>query len=439
MNTTANEVLEFVKENDIKFIRLGFCDLLGNPKNISIISNELQSAFESGVSFDAHAICGFRDVTRSDLLLFPDPATLTVLPWRPGPGRVAHFYCDIKNPDGSEYLHDGRVLLKQVSQRAEKMGYVCKIGAECEFYLFKTDEHGEPTDVTIDRGGYLDISPLDRGEDIRREIILTLEEMGIKPETSHHEQGPGQNEIDFKFSNAIESADNLLTFKSVVKSVAARRGLFASFMPKPLPDVAGSGMHINLSLTQNGRNIFKNINEGHSNIAESFIAGILARTPEITLFLNPISNSYERFGKFEAPKFVSWSHQNRSQLIRIPAAIGEKVRMELRSPVPSLNPYLAFALVIAAGLDGIEKDIALPPSVDVDLFMADESVTKDLTPLPDSLDKAIYLAENSDFVKRTIGEELLSKYLAIKKIEAGDYAAARDKAKFYRERYFNAI
>ncbi|HHU18093.1 MAG TPA: glutamine synthetase, partial [Clostridiales bacterium] len=248
-----------------------------------------------------------------------------------------------------------------------------------------------------------------------------------------------QNEIDFKFSNAIESADNLLTFKSVVKSVAARRGLFASFMPKPLPDVAGSGMHINLSLTQNGRNIFKNINEGHSNIAESFIAGILARTPEITLFLNPISNSYERFGKFEAPKFVSWSHQNRSQLIRIPAAIGEKVRMELRSPVPSLNPYLAFALVIAAGLDGIEKDIALPPSVDVDLFMADESVTKDLTPLPDSLDKAIYLAENSDFVKRTIGEELLSKYLAIKKIEAGDYAAARDKAKFYRERYFNAI
>lgn len=439
MNTTANEVLEFVKENDIKFIRLGFCDLLGNPKNISIISNELQSAFESGVSFDAHAICGFRDVTRSDLLLFPDPATLTVLSWRPGPGRVAHFYCDIKNPDGSEYLHDGRVLLKQVSQRAEKMGYVCKIGAECEFYLFKTDEHGEPTDVTIDRGGYLDISPLDRGEDIRREIILTLEEMGIKPETSHHEQGPGQNEIDFKFSNAIESADNLLTFKSVVKSVAARRGLFASFMPKPLPDVAGSGMHINLSLTQNGRNIFKNINEGHSNIAESFIAGILARTPEITLFLNPISNSYERFGKFEAPKFVSWSHQNRSQLIRIPAAIGEKVRMELRSPVPSLNPYLAFALVIAAGLDGIEKDIALPPSVDVDLFMADESVTKDLTPLPDSLDKAIYLAENSDFVKRTIGEELLSKYLAIKKIEAGDYAAARDKAKFYRERYFNAI
>ncbi|MGI6748504.1 MAG: glutamine synthetase family protein [Anaerovoracaceae bacterium] len=439
MNTTANEVLEILKENDIKFIRLGFCDLLGNQKNISIIANELQSAFESGVSFDAHAISGFRDVTRSDLLLFPDPATLTVLPWRPGPGRVAHFYCDIKNPDGSAYLHDSRVLLKQVSQRAEKMGYVCKIGAECEFYLFKTDEHGEPTDVTIDRGGYLDISPLDRGEDIRREIILTLEEMGIKPETSHHEQGPGQNEIDFKFSNAIECADNLLTFKSVVKSVAARNGLFASFMPKPLPDVAGSGMHVNLSLAQNGLNIFRNISEGHSNIAESFIAGILARIPEITLFLNPITNSYERLGKYEAPKFVSWSHQNRSQLIRIPAAIGEKARMELRSPDPSLNPYLAFALIIAAGLDGIEKDIVLPPSVDVDLFTADESVTKELTPLPNSLDKAVYLAENSDFVKRTIGEELLSKYLAIKKNEADDFAAAGDKAKFYRERYFNAI
>ena len=439
MNTTASEVLEFMKENDVKFIRFGFCDLLGNQKNISIMADELQSAFENGVSFDAHAISGFRDVTRSDLLLFPDPATLMVLPWRPGPGRVARFYCDIKNPDGTAFSNDGRILLKRVIERAEKMGYVCKIGAECEFYLFKTGVEGEPTGVTLDKGGYMDISPLDRGEDIRREICLTLEEMGIMPETSHHEQGPGQNEIDFKFGNALESADNLMTFKSVVKSIALRNGLFASFMPKPIQNTAGSGMHVNLSLSQNGLNIFKNVNEGHSKIAESFIAGILAKTPEITLFLNPIANSYERFGQYEAPKYVSWSHQNRSQLIRIPAAIGEKVRMELRSPDPSLNPYLSFALIISAGLDGIENNMVLPPAVDEDLFTADENVTKALALLPDSLDKAVAMAENSEFVKKIVGEELLSKYLILKKKEAGDFAAAEDKERFYRERYFNIV
>jgi len=437
MNNTANEVLEFVKENDVKFIRLGFCDIFGFQKNIAIMADELQSALESGVSFDAHAIRGFRDITQSDLLLFPDPATLTVLPWRPGPGRVVRFYCDIKNPDGSVFSQDGRVLLKRSAERCEKMGYVCKIGAECEFYLFKTDENGEPTGITIDKGGYLDISPLDRGEDIRREICLTLEEMGIKPETSHHEQGPGQNEIDFKFSDSLVCADNLQTFKSVVKAIAARNGLFASFMPKPLSDAAGNGMHVNISLAQNGLNIFKNINEGHSNIVESFIAGVLAKTPEMTLFLNPLANSYERLGRFEAPKYVSWSHQNRSQLIRIPAAIGEKVRMELRSPDPSLNPYLAFALIIAAGLDGIENNMALPPAVDADLYTADESVIKTLALLPDNLDKAIALAKNSDFVKSVIGEELFSKYLAFKETEAVDFAAAKDKAEFYRERYFS--
>ena len=440
MNNTASEVLEFVKENDVKFIKLGFCDPFGFQKNISIMSDELVSAFENGVSFDAHAIKGFRDITQSDLLLFPDPATLMVLPWRPGTGRVARFYCDIKNPDGSAFLHDGRYILRRVAAQYENLGYVCKIGAECEFYLFKTDENGEPTDITLDKGGYLDISPLDKGEDIRREICLTLEEMGIKPETSHHEQGPGQNEIDFKFSDALSCADNLLTFKSVVKSVAARNGLFASFMPKPIPEAAGSGLHVNLSLAKNGLNIFRNAFGGeHSNIAESFIAGILSKTPEITLFLNPLANSYQRFGLYEAPKYVSWSHQNRSQLVRIPAAIGEKVRMELRSPDPSINPYLAFALILMAGLEGIERDLELPPAVDADLYKADENVTKTLALLPDSLDKTIVLAENSEFVKSVIGEELLFKYLAIKKAEASDFAAAEDKEAFYREKYFNFV
>ena len=439
MNATANEVLEFVKENDVKFIRLSFCDIFGVQKNISFMADGLQNAFENGVSFDAYAVRGFRDVKQSDLLLFPDPATLTVLPWRPGPGRVARFYCDLKNPDGSEFVNDSRGLLKSVIRRAEEMGYICKIGAECEFYLFRTDEDGEPTYRTFDKGGYLDIAPLDRGEDIRREICLTLEEMGIKPETSHHEQGPGQNEIDFKFSDALECADNLQSFKFAVKAIAARNGLFASFMPKPIAEEPGSGMHVNISLTQNGRNIFKNINEGHSNIAESFIAGILDKESEITAFLNPTANSYERFGKFEAPKYISLSHQNRSQLIRIPAAIGEKVRMELRSPDPALNPYLAFALIISAGLNGIEKSISLPPYVDEDLYTAGNNITKGLDSLPNSLEEALALAKKSDLVKSVVGEDLLTRYLAMKNAEAADFAAAGDKTAFYKERYFNML
>jgi len=439
MNSTATEVLEFVKENDIKFIRLGFCDILGQQKNIAIMADDLESAFEIGVSFDAHSIRGFRDVTQSDLFLFPDPATLAVLPWRPGSGRVARFYCDIKNPDGSDFIHDGRMLLKKVSARAEQMGYVCKIGAECEFYLFKTDENGEPTDIPFDKGSYLDVGPLDRGEDIRREICLSLEEMGVKPETSHHEQGPGQNEISFMFNDAVSSADNLQTFKNVVKAIAARNGLFASFMPKPILETAGSGMHVNISLSKNGRNIFVNKNEGHSNIAESFIAGILLRIQEITLFLNPLANSYERFGKFDAPKYVSWSHQNRSQLIRIPAATGTKTRMELRSPDPAMNPYLSFALLIGAGLDGIENNLALPPAIDADLYNADESITGTLAVLPDSLEKAVIATENSDFIKKVLGEELFMKYLTIKKEEVTYFNAVRNKNEFYKKQYFNVI
>jgi len=434
---TPSMALQFVKENDVKFIRLSFCDLFGFQKNISIMADELESAIKNGVSFDAHVIRGFRDITQSDLFLFPDPSTLAVLPWRPGPGRVIRFFCDIKTPNGEAFEHDTRMILKKVNERALKMGYVCKIGAECEFYLFKTNENGEPSDITLDKGTDMDISPLDKGEDIRREICLTLLEMGIRPESSHHEQGPGQNEIDFKFDNAVASADNLQTFKTVVKAIAARNGLFASFMPKPLLEAPGNGMHINLSLYQNGKNIFKDENKGLSKTADSFIAGILDKIQEITLFLNPLANSYERPGKFEAPKYVSWSHQNRSQLVRIPSASGENARMELRSPDPSLNPYLAFALIISAGLDGIENKTKLPPAVDEDLYTADNSVTKDLAQLPDTLENGINNAKNSRFIKNILGEPLLMKYIEIKKTEAEEFAAAKEKAKFYKERFFN--
>lgn len=439
MNQAVSEVLEFLRENDVKFVKLAFCDLFGAMKNVAIVSQELPAAFKNGVSFDAHSIKGFRDATESDLFLFPDPRTLTTLPWRPGPGRVVRFFCDIKNPDGSPFRYDARNILRNVEQRCLDLGFSCKVGAECEFYLFKTDEFAEPSENTIDKGEYFDIAPLDKGENIRREICLTLEEMGINPESSHHERGPGQNEIDFKFSSPLNCADNFMTFKSVVKMISSRNGTHASFMPKPIAETAGNGMHINLSLSQDGKNIFENIGKGQSKAAESFIAGILSKTPEMTVFLNPIINSYERFGEFEAPKYVSWSHQNRSQLVRIPAANDERGRMELRSPDPSLNPYLAFALILSAGLDGIENDLKLADSLDVDLYSADDKITGNLACLPENLTEAVYLAQRSDFVKKTLGEDLLSKYLAVKKEEAKAFALCADKKKFYKDKYFDVL
>ena len=440
MTTTEMEVLNFVKENDVQFIRLAFCDLFGMQKNIAIMAEELEAAFENGISFDAHAIKGFKDITDSDLLLYPDPVTLNVLPWRPGPGRVARFYCDIKNPDGTIFCHDGRTILKDVAARADTMGFNCKVGAECEFYLFKTDTNGEPTLTPFDKGGYMDLLPLDKGENIRREICLTLAEMKIQPETSRHELGPGQNEIVFKFSNILEAADNLQTFKTVVKAIAERNGLFASFMPKPLLDGPGNGFHINFSLNQKGRNIFYNTDTGELALtSEHFIAGILSKVREITLFLNLTANSYERFGKFDAPQYISWSPHNRSQLIRIPAASGERVRMEIRSPDPSVNPYLAFSLLISAGLDGIENKAELPPSINADLFTADGSITKNLVRLPGSLAEAINCVKKSTFVQKILPENLLHRFLEIKQAEAQEFEQAKDKTEFYMRKYFAVL
>lgn len=438
MTPAANDVLEFIKENDVKFIRLAFCDLSGMQKNTSIMPDELPGAFEYGIPFDAHAVKGFAEITQSDLLLVPDPSTITVLPWRPQQGRVVRFYCHIKTPDGNAFWGDTRALLKSVLDRVAKKGYSCMAGPECEFYLFKTDETGEPTMIPFDNGGYLDVYPLDKGENIRREICLNLEDMGIKPESSHHEQGPGQNEIDFKFSDALSSADNLLTFKQTVKSIAARNGLFASFAPKPIPDKSGSGLHLNLSLSRNGKNMFR-LGDEHSREAESFIAGILSKITEITAFLNPIPNSYERFGSFEAPRYVSWSHGNRSQLIRIPPAHGEKIRMELRSPDPTINPYLAIALVISAGLYGIENDLPLPESHNIDLYAADETVTEKLARLPGSLGEALDIAKRSDFVKSVLNENLFKKFIQLKTQELAAYDQASDKKEYFMANYFRII
>lgn len=439
MNYTMSEVLKFVEENDVKFIRLAFCDIFGVQKNISIMPNALQRAFEHGISFDASAVSGFMNVEESDLFLVPDPATLSVLPWRPSHGRVVRFFCDIKHPDGKPFEGDGRNILKRAVQEAETMGYCCKIGSECEFYLFQMDEKGLPTDVPHDFGGYCDIAPMDKGENVRREICLTLEEMGIIPESSHHEQGPGQNEVVFKYSDALTAADNLVTFKSVVKAIATRNGLYASFMPKPIEDKSGSGMHINISLYKNDLNVFNNRSKQHGTIPEEFLAGVMDKIPEITAFLNPLTNSYARFGKFEAPKYITWSHQNRSQLIRIPAAAGDYSRMELRSPDPACNPYFAFSLIILAGLEGIKNQLPIVPSFDFNLYEVDSDKLRSIGSIPENLGIAIDLVQKSDFVKEVLPKKTIEKFIKIKKAEWERYAQAKDKGKFEKENYFLKI
>ena len=439
MNYTVSEVLRFVEENDVKFIRLAFCDIFGVQKNISIMPSELPRAFDTGISFDASSIDGFMNIEESDLFLVPDPSTLSILPWRPSRGRVVRFFCHIKYPDGRNFEGDGRYILKTVLDELKEMKYVCKVGTECEFYLFENDEEGFPTKIPFDRGTYFDIAPVDKGENIRREICLTLEEMNITPESSHHESGPGQNEIDFKYSDALTAADNLVSFKSVVKSVAARNGLFASFMPKPLENESGSGLHINLSLFKNGLNIFKTEINEHSLAAESFIAGILNRIEDITLFLNPLTNSYNRFGKFEAPEYVSWSHKNRSQLIRIPSAKGEHSRMELRSPDPACNPYIALALIIKAGIEGIKNNATLEPPQDLNLYKAPKELSQIFRKLPNNLEIAIDKACESDFIKSILPNKTFDKYVSIKRNELEKYSLTEDKNVFETENYFYKI
>ena len=337
MKRTAQDVLNFAEDNDVKFVRLTFSDIFGNQKNISLFASELAGAFEHGVCFDGSSIAGFMNTEESDLVLWPDPDTVCILPWRPAEGRVMRMYCDITLPDGKPFEGNCRGYLQSVVRRAKAMGLTCNVGCECEFYLFETDDRGNPTKIPLDRGGYFDIAPLDKGEDIRREICFAMEDLGLRPQHSHHESGFGQNEVDFLYAPALRSADNLNTFKSTVKAIAGRNGLFASFMPKPLPDQAGSGLHVNLSLKRDGVNLFEGDIAPDSEPAH-FMAGILTHARELTAFCNPVPNSYARFGSCEAPQYISWSRQNRSQLVRLPSAHGELCRMEMRSPDPRLQP-----------------------------------------------------------------------------------------------------
>lgn len=391
------DVLTYVNEENVKFIRLAFCDIHGKQKNVAIMPDELERAFRDGISFDASAVDGFESEIRSDLFLHPDPTTLSVLPWRPSNGRVIRMLCDVRYPDGTPYAKDGRQILRTAVEAAEAAGITCNFGAEYEFYLFKRDEKGDPTREPYDNAGYMAIAPDDKGENIRREICLTLQDMGIRPETSHHEVGPGQNEIDFHYSAPMTAANDAVTFRAVVETVAARNGLYADFSPKPLTGCSGNGMHINVSVKE----------RSGKDVTEQFIAGLLAHIREISYFLNPTEDSYLRLGEMKAPRYVTWSRENRSQLIRIPAAKGEYKRIELRSPDPCANPYLAYALILHAGLDGVKRHLALRPSTDLNLYTAPREVTEQLEKLPSTLEEAYKAASESAFVKQILPEGYL--------------------------------
>ena len=399
MKYSKEEVMEYTREEDVKFIRLAFCDVFGKQKNISIMPDELPRAFDQGIAFDASAIAGFGDEAHSDLFLHPEAETLMPLPWRPEHGSVVQMFSTITYPDGTPFECDTRSLLKSAAAKAQSRGLEFTFGAEQEFYLFLLDENGKPTKVPYDEAGYMDIAPEDQGENVRREICLTLEKMGIHPESSHHEEGPGQNEIDIRYSGALTAADNALSFLRVVKAIAHRNGLFADFSPKPLEGKPGSGFHINFSLKNAGEKEFSQM-----------IAGILANIKGMTAFLNPSEESYKRLGGHKAPKYISWSTENRSQLIRIPAAEGEYRRMELRSPDPGANPYLAFALMIEAAIFGIENKLTLTGPADINFYKADQKTLAKFDTLPASFKEACKEASASEFIKNCVPSKILGIY-----------------------------
>ncbi|MDD6155086.1 MAG: glutamine synthetase family protein [Eubacteriales bacterium] len=432
MSNTVSDVLDFIDENDVKFVRLAFCDLFGHLKNVSIMHYQLDEAFRYGIHFDGSSIPGFRRVEHSDLVLKPDLDSLSVLPWRPQQGRVARFYCDIYKPDGSRYEGDPRAVLQKAVKHLEDVGFTCNMGEECEFYLFKLNDDGTPTNEPLDQGQYFDVAPLDKGENIRRDICLDLEKMGIYPEMSHHEAGPGQNEIVFQFADALTTADNLLTFKSVVRAIAARYGAWADFSPKPVVNHSGNGLHVNISLSNGDQNIFDTEDPELLKAARSFMAGVLKRVGESTLFLNSTRDSYKRLREQEAPSSVTWTREDRSQLLRLPYAMGERKRFELRSPDPCVDPYLAYALIIEAGLEGIEKGYDLPAESGGDTASTTPSYTENLPlsninmdggnrpeELPRTLEEAIKRAELSDFVRNVLGDDITRKFIDLKKVEIG--------------------
>lgn len=424
---SKEDILKIVKEQDVKFIRLQFTDIFGSLKNVAITSEQLEKALDNKCMFDGSSIEGFVRIEESDMYLRPDPDTFVIFPWRPQTGKVARLICDVYNPDGTPFEGDPRYVLKKALKKAKDMGYEAfNVGPECEFFLFLTDNEGKPTTITHDNAGYFDLGPVDLGENARRDMCLVLEEMGFEIEASHHEVAPGQHEIDFKYADALTTADNIMTFKMVVKTIAQRNGLHATFMPKPIFGINGSGMHTNASLFKDGKNAFYDENDPMqlSQDAYWFIGGLLKNMKSIAAITNPIVNSYKRLVPgYEAPVYLAWSGRNRSPLIRIPAARGAATRVELRCPDPSCNPYLAIAAVLSAGLDGIENKIQPPAPTDKNIFemTEEERIKEGIQALPGSLEEAIKEMKKSELVKQVLGEHIYSKYIEAKTQEWDDY------------------
>ncbi|MEW6275092.1 MAG: type I glutamate--ammonia ligase [Bacillota bacterium] len=426
MSGNKADILAKAREMGVKFIRLQFTDITGVLKNVAITVEQLEKALDGELMFDGSSIHGFVRIEESDMYLRPDPDTFAVFPWRPRDGAVARLICDIYNPDGSPFAGCPRNTLKRVLARASKMGFTMNVGPECEFFLFHTDSEGRPTLRTHDQAGYFDLSPVDLGENARRSMVLTLEEMGFEIEASHHEVAPGQHEIDFMYSDALDVADKIITFKFVVRTIAQRHGLHATFMPKPIFGINGSGMHMHQSLFRDGQNAFYDPHDplGLSNVARYYIGGLLKHARALAAVTSPTVNSYKRLVPgYEAPVYISWAERNRSPLIRVPAKRGASTRIELRCPDPSCNPYLAIAACLAAGLDGIEKKIEPPPQCNFNIYelTPEERRKLGIGSLPASLEEALLELAADEVIKGALGEHIYERFREAKQKEWEEY------------------
>jgi len=438
---TKDDIRRMVKEQNVNYIRLQFTDLLGVIKNVEIPVSQLEKALSNKCMFDGSSIEGFVRIEESDMYLYPDLDTFVVYPWDTEYGKVARLICDVHTTDGSPFMGDPRQVLKAMLKEAEKMGFTAfNIGPEPEFFLFKLDENQEPTMDLNDKGGYFDFAPLDLGENCRRDIVLTLEQMGFEVEASHHEVAPGQHEIDFKYANAVQAADQIQTFKLVVKTIARKHGLHATFMPKPIFGINGSGMHCNLSLFTGNENAFYDPSSelGLSQTALSFVAGVLKHARNFAAITNPTINSYKRLVPgYEAPCYVAWSAKNRSPLIRIPAARGLSTRIEVRNPDPAANPYLALTVLLAAGLDGIRNNLVPPPATDRNIYVMNEQerLQEGIYSLPITLKEAIENLKNDEVICAALGEHILNRFVEAKEIEWDMFRTAVHP--WEREQYIN--
>ena len=427
-NYTREDILRMVEEEDVGFIRLQFTDIFGTFKNVAVTRSQLEKVLDNECMFDGSSIEGFARVEDSDMYLYPDLNTFEIFPWRPQQGKVARFICDIYKGDGTIFESDPRYVLKKVVDKVQAEPQACQVRPEGEASLFHTAEGGMPTTLTHENAIYFDLGPLDLGENARRDMVLTLEDMGFEIEASHHEFAAGQHEIDFKYDSALITADNIMTFKMVVKTIAKRHGLHATFMPKPKYGENGSGMHLNLSLNRDGINVFsdpKDVN-GLSREAYYFIGGIMKHMKAISFITNPTVNSYKRLVPgYEAPVYIAWSAKNRTPLIRIPTAKTAHARIELRSPDPTANPYLALAVCLEAGMDGIRNEIMPPASVDTNIYRMskEERDAIGIEELPGSLLEAVREFEKDAFIRGVLGKDLSEKFIAAKKKEYRDYRA----------------